>query len=230
LIRSGEKPLRQGWRPVECIFELVRYHGSRRHDAVGRQGVNAPAHRHGTGGLQERSREVKKEIWKLDEIEVDVTGFFTTHHVLRTKAGILGELTFPAFAQYATYRARDGRTLLMQKPHLLDTTHELLEDEVVRGTGTRPGLLRRDIAVQVDGRQYSLEPMGILSQGWRLVDASGANLLELQPRGIFRQGAHLTVTGAVDADVVAFAYYLVHMRQQEEAASAASVASVAATS
>lgn len=173
---------------------------------------------------------MKKEIWTLDQIEVDVTGFFTTHHVLRTEAGILGELTFPAFAQHAIYRARGGRELLMQKPHLLDATHELIEGEVVRGTGTRPGLFRRDIVLRVDGQRYSLEPMGAFSQGWRLTDASGEQLLELQPRGIFRQGAYLTVTGAVDADLVAFAYYLVHMRKQEEAAAAASAASVAAIS
>jgi hypothetical protein len=164
---------------------------------------------------------MNKEIWTLDEIEVEVSGLFTTHHLLRTEAGILGELTFPAFAQQATYRTISGRELLMQKTHWLGTTHELIEGKTVRGSGTRPGWLRRDIVLEVDGRQYSLQPEGVLSWGWHLFDAGGQQLLELQPRGILRQGACLTITGAVDADVVAFAYYLVYMRRQEEAAGAA---------
>lgn len=171
-----------------------------------------------------------KENWLLDKIEVDVSGFFTTHHVLRTETGSLGELVLPAFSQRATYRARDGRTLLMQKTHWLGTTHELVEGDVRRGSGTRPGLFRRDMVLQVDGQQYSLQPEGILSQGWRLFDATGQQVLEIQPRGILQQGAYLTVRGIVDPDLVAFAYYLVHMRQQEDAAGAAAATSVAATS
>jgi hypothetical protein len=50
-------------------------------------------------------------------------------------------------------------------------------------------------------------------------------MLEIQPRGAFKQGAYLTITGAVDADLVAFVYYLVHMRQQEDAAASAAAVS-----
>lgn len=170
-------------------------------------------------------KEMNKESWSLDEVEVDVSGFFTTHHLLRTAVGNLGKLTFPAFSQQATYRTSGGRELLMRKTHWLSTTHELVEGEVVRGNGARPGLFRRDIILKIDGQQYSLAPRGVLGQGWRLFDAAGQQLLEIQPRGIFRQGAYLTITGAVDADLVAFAYYLVQMRQQEEAAGAAAAAS-----
>jgi hypothetical protein len=173
---------------------------------------------------------MKKEIWTRDEIEVEVSGFFTTHHLLRTEAGTLGELTCPAFSQSATYRTTGGRELLMQKTHWLGTSFELVEGEVVRGNGARPGLFRRDIVLEVDGQQYSLEPEGVFSQGWRLFDARGQQLLELQPRGVFRQGAYLTITGAIDDDLVAFTYYLVHMRQQEDAAGAVAATSVAATS
>lgn len=173
---------------------------------------------------------MKKEIRSMDEIEVEVTGFFTTHHLFRTAAGSLAEVVFPAFSQYATCRTAGGRELLMQKTHWLGSSHELVDGEVVRGRGERPGLLRRDIVLEFDGQKYSLEPEGLFSQGWRLLDAGGQQLLELQPRGIFRQGAYLTATGAIDADLVVFAYYLVHMRQQEDAAAAAAATSVAATS
>jgi hypothetical protein len=164
---------------------------------------------------------VKKEVWMLDEIEVEVSGLFTTHHHLQSRAGTLGRLRFPAFGQCAVYHTTDGRELLMQKTHWLGSAHELVEAEIVRGRGDRPGLFRRDIAIWFDGQEYSLEPEGFLSQGWYLVDAAGSRLLEIQPRGIFKQGAYLTITGAIDADLVAFAYYLVHMRQQEDAAGAA---------
>jgi hypothetical protein len=168
---------------------------------------------------------VTKEVWMLDEIEIEVSGFFTTHHHFQTRRGHLGKCTFPAFSQQAIYCAPDGRELLMQKTHWLGSAHELVDGGVVRGRADRPGLFRRDIMVQFDGKEYTLEPEGFLSQGWFLVDAGGTRLLEFQPRGAFKQGAYLTITGAIDADLVAFVYYLVHMRQQENAAATAAAAS-----
>jgi hypothetical protein len=91
-------------------------------------------------------------------------------------------------------------------------------------------LFRWDIVLEVDGQRYSLQPEGVFRRGWCLFDANGQQLLALQPRGILQQGAHLTITGPVDADLVAFAYYLVYMRQQEEAAGAAAAAGGAAAS
>jgi hypothetical protein len=78
-------------------------------------------------------------------------------------------------------------------------------------------MLRRDIAVQFDGRDYWLEPEGILKQGWLLLDAERRILIEIQPRGVFKQGAYLMLRAPVELDLVAFAYYLVHMRRQEDA-------------
>lgn len=154
----------------------------------------------------------------IGTIEVDVTGFFTTHHYLQAEWGEIGELTFRAFNQGATYEALDGRKVIMQKSHWLGTAHEMVDGGVVRGTADRPGLLRTDIAVQLDGQDYILEPEGLLKQGWFLLDAERHILMEIQPRGVFKQGAHLSVRAAIELDLVAFAYYLVHMRKQEDAA------------
>jgi hypothetical protein len=85
----------------------------------------------------------------------------------------------------------------------------------------RRAMLSRDIVIEFDGQEYELIPEGILKQGWFLNDAQGNRLLEIQPRGVFRQGAYLTLVGWVDADLVAFAYYLVHMRKQEDSAAVA---------
>jgi hypothetical protein len=170
------------------------------------------------------------DLWMSDQIEVEVSGFFTTHHCLQSKLGILGEITFPAFSQQGVYRTLDGRELLMQKTHWLGTAHELIEGEVVRGLADRPGLFRRDITIQFEGREYSLEPAGLLNWDWYLVDAEGNRLLTIQPRGVFGQGASLTITAAIDADLAAFAYYLVYTRRQEEAAAGAAVAGAAAAS
>ena len=154
----------------------------------------------------------------IGTIEIDVTGFFTTHHNLRAEWGGLGELTFRAFNQGATYEGLDGRKVGMQKSHWLGTAHEMVDGGVVRGMADRPGLLRTDIAIQFDGQDYILEREGLLKQGWFLLDSERHLLMEIQPRGVFRQGAYLSLCSAVELDLVAFAYYMVHMRKQEDAA------------
>ncbi len=164
---------------------------------------------------------MKDKTDTLGTIEVEVTGFFTTHHRLQAGWGELAELTFPAFSQCATYQTLDGRQVTMQKRHWLGTAYEIVDGGVVRGSADRPGLFRRDMAVQFDGRDYWLEPEGLLKQGWFLLDAERHVLLEIQPRGVFRQGACINVHSSIELDLVAFAYYLVNMRQQEDAAVAA---------
>jgi hypothetical protein len=168
-----------------------------------------------------RSKTVREQAAAIEPIEVDVTGFFTTHHYLQAEWGDLGELTFPAFSQGATYEALDGRKIIMQKSHWLGTAHEMIEGGSVRGRADRPGLLRRDIALQLDGRDYWLEPEGVFKQGWFLLDAERRILIEIQPRGVFKQGAYLMLREPVELDLVAFAYYLVHMRKQEDAGAVA---------
>ncbi len=167
------------------------------------------------------------EFWKVSGIEVTVSGFFTTHHHFQTEAGEWGSMTFPAFAQRATFQTTDGRELEMSKAHWLGSAHELVEGGAVRGVADRPGLLHREMVIRFDGREYELVPEGLFKQGWFLVDEEGTSLLEIQPRGVFREGAYITITGWVDADLVAFAYYLVHMRKQEDAAAAAAASGAA---
>lgn len=173
---------------------------------------------------------MKQKTLVLDQIEVEVLGFFTTHHHFQTEAGTIGKLTFPAFAQCGTFRTADGRELLMQKPRWLGTSHEFVEGKIVRGRADQRGLLSRDFVVELDGRKYYLVAEGAFKQGWFLTDAEGTTLLEFQPRGIFKQGFYVTIWSSVDADLVAFAYYLVHVRHQEAAAAGAAAAGAAAAS
>jgi hypothetical protein len=165
-------------------------------------------------------RTMSPKTWMLDTIEVNVSGFFITHHYLQTKEGMVGEFSFPAFGQRGVYHAADGRELLMQKAHWLDSAHELVEGQVVRGTARRSGLLRRAITIQLDGQEYVLEPQGIFNQGWRLVDAQGNTLLEIGPRGVFGRDTYLAPTGVLEADLIAFSYYVYYMNRQEETAAA----------
>jgi hypothetical protein len=164
---------------------------------------------------------MEKKTGLMGTIEVTVKGAFTTHHYLQAEWGDLGELTFPAFSRGATYEALDGRKVTMQKRGWLGSAHEMIDGGVVRGTANQPKLLRQDIAVQFDGQGYSLEPEGILKQGWFLLDAGRNIIMEIQPRGVFKQGAYLNLRSAIEVDLVAFAYYLIHMRKQEEAAAVA---------
>lgn len=161
----------------------------------------------------------------LDQIEVEVLGFFTTHHHFRTEADTIGKFTFRAFGDGATFTSNDGRELIMHKPKWHWTVQELVEDGRLRGTADRRGVFSRDMVVEFDGRRYQLVPEGTFSRGWFLQDAAGNVLLECQPKGVFNQNSYLTVWDAIDADLVAFAYYLIYTRRQEEAAGAAAAAS-----
>jgi hypothetical protein len=161
----------------------------------------------------------------FDEIEVTVSGFFTTHHRFATEAGVRGEFTFPAFASYATFRTTGGRELLMQKVHWLGSSHELIDGEMVRGTADRQSLFSREIDISYGGWEYLLAPAGFLSQGWYLTDDEGTQLVELQPRGILSQGFFLITAVPLDVELLAFAYYLVHVRRQEDSAAVAASAS-----
>jgi hypothetical protein len=172
---------------------------------------------------------VAQKTWMKGKIEVDVSGFFTTHHHFETEAGHWGKLKFPAFSDHGVLRSADGRQLVMRKVHWLGSSHELIEGEVVRGTADRRGLLCRGMVIHFKGQEYLLEPEGLLSQGWYLTDTVGNVLLHIQPRGILRQGAYLSITAPMDADLVTFAYYLVHMRAQEDAAAVAATSAAAAS-
>jgi hypothetical protein len=163
------------------------------------------------------------------EVEIEITGLFTTHHHFRTASGLWGELTIPAFSEGAIFRRGDGHELVMRKVHWLGTAYELLEGEKLRALADRSRLLSRDFAIDFNGQQYRLEAEGWLGQDWTLCDGWGNCLLEIRPRGILRQRVHLTVNAALAGDLAAFAYYLVHVRRQEEAAGAAAATGAAAS-
>jgi hypothetical protein len=167
---------------------------------------------------------VTQESLALGVVEVGVSGFFTTHHCFDSEAGLLGELELPAFSDYGVFHATSGRELLLHKVHWLGSAHEVSEGGIVRGTADRRGVFDVDMALHFDGREYTLQAAGLLSQGWYLCDHAGYQLLEIQPRGILRKGAILTLFDVIDTGLVAFAYYLVHVRWQEGAAVIAATA------
>ena len=161
-----------------------------------------------------------QDILETNEIEVAVSGFFTTHHRLQTAAGALGEFTFPAFRMHARFRAADGRELLARHVSLWRDRHELWDGNTRLATARPPHFWSRAFIIQFGGREYTLRPVGFWEHCWRLADEAGMMLLEMRPRGAFRRGAFLTVHGEIDADLLAFAYYLVHTRWEEQHATA----------
>ena len=44
-----------------------------------------------------------REVWTIDEIEIDVAGLFTTHHLMQTAVDIFGELTLLAFSKRGVF-------------------------------------------------------------------------------------------------------------------------------
>jgi hypothetical protein len=164
-----------------------------------------------------------QDVWEANEIEVTVSGAFTTHHRLETAAGSLGEFTFPTFRMHAVFRTADGRELLAQRVVWWRGQHELREGSVVLATARPSSFWSRALTIGFGGREYALWS-DFWARRWRLANAAGTVLLEVRPRGVFRRGVCLTVRGAVDADLLAFAYYLVHVRWEEQHAAGAAAA------
>ncbi len=162
--------------------------------------------------------------WMTDEVEVQVSGLFTTHHCFQTTAGVLGELTLPAFGKGGVFRAADGREVVMERTSWWRGWHELREDDVVLGTARSQGFWRRTMSVGFRGAMYELAPAGFWSRGWRLTDEAGTALLEVRPRSAFRRGAYLTIMEPLNVDLLAFVYYLVNARWQEQSAAAGAAA------
>jgi len=167
---------------------------------------------------------MERGVWTSGEIEVAVSGFFTTHHRMQTAAGVWGEFTLLAFSRSGVFRATGGRELVVERTSWWRGWHELREDGIVLGTARPRGFWRRTMSVGFRGRMYELEPASFWSRGWRLIDEAGMMILEIQPRGFFSRGAYLTIMGPVDADLLVFTYYLVNVRWQEQAAASAAAA------
>ena len=167
---------------------------------------------------------MEREIWTSGEFEVEVWGCFTTHHLLQTAAGVLGELVLPAFSRGGVFHSADGRELMVERTSWWRGWHELREGGIVLGTAVPLGFWRRAAEIGFRGMAYALEPTSVWSRGWRLIDKDGMVVLEIQPRGVFRRGAYLTIRGPVHIDLLIFAYYIVNVRWQEQSAAAAAAA------
>jgi hypothetical protein len=160
----------------------------------------------------------------MDEAEVVVSGFFTTHHFVQTATETMGELILPAFSIRGVFHAANGRELVVQRTNWWRGWHEMREGGIVLGTAQSHGFWRRTMGIGFRGATYELRPADFWSRGWRLFDETGAIVMEIRPRGCFRRGAYLTVAKPVNVDLLTFVYYLVNVRWQEQSAAAGAAA------
>lgn len=165
---------------------------------------------------------MSEQVLPADEIEVTLRGFFTTHHTFLTSTGEMGELTLNSFRRCGRFVYADGRALDLCMTDAWRRRHELREAGAVRGEACPKSAWRRQLTVRFDEREYILSPRGGFSRDWLLTTADGAPLLAVRPRSLFKRGAFLDVLGAVDGDLLIFAYYLVEKQWEAEAAAAAS--------
>jgi hypothetical protein len=172
---------------------------------------------------------MEQGMWVNGEIEVSVSGFFTTHHRLQAVMGSLGDLTLSAFGMGGVFHAADGRELVVERTSWWRGWHELQENGIVLGTARSGNFWRQSMDVGFRGARYELVPVGCLSRGWLLVDEAGSTLVAVEPRGAFRRGAYMRISERVPADLVVFIYYLVNVRWQEQSAAAAAVSTGAVT-
>ena len=158
------------------------------------------------------------------EMEVDTWGCFTTHHQMKTRTQILGELTLPAFDRGGTFLFADGRELVVGKTSWWKGWHELRENGIVVGSARPLGFWAQRIGVGFRGRMYELVSAGFWSDGWDLLDESGMKILEIRRRGFFRRMVDLLAHEEILPDLLVFAYYLAHVRWQEQTAVVATTA------
>lgn len=129
-----------------------------------------------------------QDVWETNEIEVVVSGFFTTRHRLETAAGVLGEFTFPALRMCATFRAADGRELLARNVSFWRSHHELREGDMVLATARPPSFWGRALTIGFSGREYAqVRFLGkLLAAGRRGRDGAPGDspAWRLSPRGL----------------------------------------------
>jgi hypothetical protein len=166
-----------------------------------------------------------RQSLSVDEIEVTVRGFFTTHYSFHTATGEWGELTLNGFRRCGRFVYPDGRTLELCLADAWRQRYELREAGWVRGEARPKSAWRRELTVRFDERDYLLSPRGAFSRDWFLTAADGTPLLAVRPRGFFKRGAFLDILGALDGDLLVFAYYLAEKRWEAEGAAAAAAAS-----
>lgn len=167
---------------------------------------------------------MERALWGGEEIVVDVTGFFTTHHDLRAEMGSLGTLTLPAFSRGGVFRAAGGWELLVERTSWWRSWHELREDGVVVGTARPLNFWRQTMSIGFRGQMAELVPANFWARSWQLVGESGRVRVIVEPRGVFRRGAYVRPEEPLPLDLLVFVYYLVHVRWQEQAAAASSAA------
>jgi hypothetical protein len=158
------------------------------------------------------------------EIEVDTWGWFTTHHQMNLRGGVLGELTLPALGGGGVFRFADGRELEMEKTSWWKGWHELREAGIVIGSARPLGFWGQRMSVGYRGKMYELATAGFWADRWHLLDESGVALVEIWREGFFRQKVAVVAHLEVQPDLLVFAYYLAHVRWQEQTAAAAAAA------
>lgn len=164
------------------------------------------------------------DVWALDEIIVEVAGFFTTEHTFRSATRTMAVLTVPAGMAEGSYEGGGGRRIVVRRTGCLSRGYELLDDGLVRGAAEPRGLFKMGYALQFDGQGLELVPEGVFRQGWLLVDAQGHLLLRLEPLGVFKRGTRLVASQPIEFPLAVLAYYLYQVIQQETAAVATTAA------
>jgi hypothetical protein len=143
---------------------------------------------------------------------------------MTSMAGVLGELTLPAFARGGSFVFADGREVVMEKTSWWKGWHELREHGIVVGSARPLGFWGQRISVGYRGKMYELTTANFWGDRWHLLDEAGTVLVEIWRQGFFRQKVALTAHLEIQLDLLVFAYYLAHVRWQEQTAAAAAAA------
>ncbi|MGD8397874.1 MAG: hypothetical protein PVG11_03380 [Anaerolineae bacterium] len=164
------------------------------------------------------------DLWTLDEISVDVAGFFTTEHTFHAGGRTLATMKVPAGNAEATYRGHEGRLVVIRRTGCLSGGYEMKVGGVIRGTAAPRGAFKPGYALRFDGEAFEIVPAGIFRQDYLLVDTGGSTLLRASPQGVFKRGAYLSVSQPLPLPLVVLAYFMYTVIQAQTAAVAATAA------
>ncbi|HIQ00841.1 MAG TPA: hypothetical protein EYH30_01705 [Anaerolineales bacterium] len=146
----------------------------------------------------------------VDRVRVEASGLLPRRHRLLAGETFLGEMAF-GLGSSVSYIDAEGREMWMGRASLLPAAYRMWEGEQERASA-RVSLLGWQARVAFDGQTFLFRPIHLWQTVWELRDASDQLVLTVRRTGWGR--AEIAVHGPVDADLLAFAYYLFIIRRR----------------
>lgn len=161
---------------------------------------------------------MNKETISADWIEVEVKGTFKTEHVFVSNNQVLGKLALNAAKSEGFFLGADETQLKIRKISFWKSKYEIKQDEIVIGTASPRGGLKRAFDITYAELPVELKPGGTKLRSWTIRDSQGSNLCEFLPQKSLKRGSRIRIGAEIPLPLIVLCYILVIRRWQEESA------------